>query len=86
MCKIYKLTTKWMRCSYSVQVCPSQRDKTIYIKPSFRIWTAREAAMIALEESAHEAMNRKKCTHGRQLRVLLLFHPPLQPATANHFA
>lgn len=29
VCKIYKLTTKWIKYSYSVQVCPSQRDKTI---------------------------------------------------------
>lgn len=57
-----------------------------YKKPCFRIWTAREAAMIAWKESADEDMNRNMCTHGRQLRVLLLFHPPLQPATASHFA
>ena len=62
---------------------PSQRE---YAKTSFRIWTARAAAMIAWEESANEAMNRKMVTHGRQLRVLLLFHPPLRPATATHFA
>ena len=85
ICKIYKLTTKWIKYSYSVQVCPVNAIKP-YKKPCFRIWTAREAAMIAWKESADEDMNRNMCTHGRQLRVLLLFHPPLQPATASHFA